>query len=178
MCPTAQDAPLPQDDETRRLLAAFEACRAKELAAAAVSESKPRSPQHRIGHHHTSASVARRLSAFGLVPGRSAGNIAAFFAVRITVRKCVGLHGLARTYVAARLLQVVVFPYRGCSFMAVTIAPVLISKTAEQADDADTATVNSPGSVRLDAPLACDPRLHQGMQTHDPSIPMDLCLGF
>jgi hypothetical protein len=32
-----------------------------------------------------------------LVPGSSAYNIAAFFAVRITVRKCVGLYGLART---------------------------------------------------------------------------------
>jgi hypothetical protein len=41
MCPTAQDAQLPQDDETRRLLAAFEACRAKELAAA-DQLSKPR----------------------------------------------------------------------------------------------------------------------------------------
>ena len=34
MSPIAQDAQLPQDDEARRLLAAFEACRAKELAAA------------------------------------------------------------------------------------------------------------------------------------------------
>jgi len=34
MCPIAQDAQLPHDDETRRLLAAFEACRAEELAAA------------------------------------------------------------------------------------------------------------------------------------------------
>jgi hypothetical protein len=41
MCPTAQDVQLPQDDETRRLLAAFEACRAKELAAA-DQLSKPR----------------------------------------------------------------------------------------------------------------------------------------
>lgn len=41
MCPTAQDAQHPQDDETRRLLAAFEACRAKELAAA-DQLSKPR----------------------------------------------------------------------------------------------------------------------------------------
>jgi hypothetical protein len=41
MCPTAQDAQLPQDDETRRLLAAFEACRAEELAAA-DQLSKPR----------------------------------------------------------------------------------------------------------------------------------------
>jgi hypothetical protein len=31
------------------------------------------------------------------VPGNSASNIAAFFAVRITGRKCVGLYGLART---------------------------------------------------------------------------------
>ena len=41
MCPTAQDAQLPQDDETRRLLAASEACRAEELAAA-DQLSKPR----------------------------------------------------------------------------------------------------------------------------------------
>ena len=41
MCATAQDAQLPQDDETRRLLAAFEACRARELAAA-DRLSKPR----------------------------------------------------------------------------------------------------------------------------------------
>jgi len=41
MCPTAQDAQLPQDDETRWLLTAFEACRAKELAAA-DQLSKPR----------------------------------------------------------------------------------------------------------------------------------------
>src|ERR1700686_1784415 len=41
MCPTPQDPQLPQDDETRRLLAAFEACRAKELAAA-DQLSKPR----------------------------------------------------------------------------------------------------------------------------------------
>ena len=41
MYPTAQDAQLPQDDETRRLLAAFEACRAEELAAA-DQLSKPR----------------------------------------------------------------------------------------------------------------------------------------
>ena len=32
-----------------------------------------------------------------LVPGSSACNIAALFAVRITVHKCVGLYGLART---------------------------------------------------------------------------------
>jgi hypothetical protein len=37
----AQDAQLPQDDETRRLLAAFEACRARELDAA-NRLSKPR----------------------------------------------------------------------------------------------------------------------------------------
>ena|ERR1039457_4839109 len=41
MCPTSQDEQLPQDDETRRLLAAFEACRAKELAGA-DQLSKPR----------------------------------------------------------------------------------------------------------------------------------------
>jgi hypothetical protein len=41
MCPIAQDAQLPQDDETRRLLAALEECRAKELAAA-DQLSKPR----------------------------------------------------------------------------------------------------------------------------------------
>ena len=34
MCPIAQDAQLPQDDETRRLRAGFDACRAEELAAA------------------------------------------------------------------------------------------------------------------------------------------------
>jgi hypothetical protein len=39
MCPTVQDAQ--QDDKTRRLLAAFEACRAEELAAA-DQLSKPR----------------------------------------------------------------------------------------------------------------------------------------
>ena len=48
MCPTAQDAQLPQDDETRRLVAAFEACRAKELAAA-DQLSKPR---HRREMNH------------------------------------------------------------------------------------------------------------------------------
>jgi hypothetical protein len=41
MWPMAQDGQLPQDDETRRLLAAFEACRAEELAAA-DQLSKPR----------------------------------------------------------------------------------------------------------------------------------------
>jgi len=41
MCPTAQDAQLPQDDETRRLLADFEACHAEELDAA-DQLSKPR----------------------------------------------------------------------------------------------------------------------------------------
>src|ERR1700682_3762212 len=41
MCQMAQDAQLPQDDETRRLLAAREACRAKELVAA-DQLSKPR----------------------------------------------------------------------------------------------------------------------------------------
>jgi hypothetical protein len=41
MCPIAQDAPLPQDDETRRLRATFEACRAEELTAADLL-SKPR----------------------------------------------------------------------------------------------------------------------------------------
>jgi hypothetical protein len=41
MWSTAQDAQLPQDDETRRLLAAFEACRAEELAAT-DQLSKPR----------------------------------------------------------------------------------------------------------------------------------------
>jgi hypothetical protein len=41
MSSMAQDAQLPQDDETRRLLAAFEACRARELAAA-DQLSKPR----------------------------------------------------------------------------------------------------------------------------------------
>jgi hypothetical protein len=41
MCPMAQDAQLPQDDESRRLLAAFEACRAEEHAAA-DQLSKPR----------------------------------------------------------------------------------------------------------------------------------------
>jgi len=41
MCPMLQDAQLLQDDETRRLLAALEACRAKELAVA-DQLSKPR----------------------------------------------------------------------------------------------------------------------------------------
>jgi hypothetical protein len=41
MCPTSQDVQLPQDDETHRLLAAFEACRAEELAAT-DQLSKPR----------------------------------------------------------------------------------------------------------------------------------------
>ena len=41
MCPMLQDAQLLQDDETRRLLAARKACRAKELAAA-DQLSKPR----------------------------------------------------------------------------------------------------------------------------------------
>jgi hypothetical protein len=41
MCPAAPDAQLPQDDETRRLFAAFEAYQAKELAAA-DQLSKPR----------------------------------------------------------------------------------------------------------------------------------------
>ena len=41
MCPIAQEAQLPQDDETRRLRAAFDACRADELAAA-DQLSKPR----------------------------------------------------------------------------------------------------------------------------------------
>jgi hypothetical protein len=41
MCPLPQDAQLAQDDETRRLRAAFEACQAEELAAA-DQLSKPR----------------------------------------------------------------------------------------------------------------------------------------
>ena len=42
MCPTVQDEQLPQDDEIRRrLLAAFEACRVEQLAAA-EQLSKPR----------------------------------------------------------------------------------------------------------------------------------------
>jgi hypothetical protein len=34
------------------------------------------------------------------------------------------------------------------------------------------------GSVRLDALHACVPVSRQGMKTHDPSIPTNLCLGF
>jgi len=59
MNPTAQDAQLPQDDETRRLLAAFEACRAKELAAADQS-SKPR-------HRMLYPAYARLVDALGAV---------------------------------------------------------------------------------------------------------------
>ena len=44
MCPIAQDAQLPQDDETRRLLAAFQARLAQELAAAAPGLN----PRHSI----------------------------------------------------------------------------------------------------------------------------------
>ena len=59
MCPTAQDAQHPQDDETRRLLAAFEACRAKELAAA-DQLSKPR-------HSMLYPAYTRLVDALGVV---------------------------------------------------------------------------------------------------------------
>jgi hypothetical protein len=63
MCPTAQDAQLPQDDETRRLLAAREACRAKELAAA-DQLSKPR-------HSMLYPAYMRLVDALGAVRLRS-----------------------------------------------------------------------------------------------------------
>jgi hypothetical protein len=56
---SGQDAQLPQDDETRRLLAAFEACRAKELAAA-DQLSKPR-------HSMLSPAYTRLVDALGAV---------------------------------------------------------------------------------------------------------------
>ena len=59
MCPTAQDAQHPQDDETRRLLAAFEAGRANELAAA-YQLSKPR-------HSMLYPAYTRLVDAFGAV---------------------------------------------------------------------------------------------------------------
>jgi hypothetical protein len=59
MCPMAQDAQLPQDDETRRLIAAREACRAKELAAA-DQLSKPR-------HSMLYSAYTRLLDALGAV---------------------------------------------------------------------------------------------------------------
>jgi hypothetical protein len=59
MCPTVQDAQLPQDEETRRLLAAFEACRAEELAAA-NQLSKPR-------HSMLYPAYTRLLDALGAV---------------------------------------------------------------------------------------------------------------
>jgi len=59
MCPIAQDVQLPQDDETRRLLAAFEACRAKELAAA-DQLSEPR-------HSMLSPAYMRLVDALGAV---------------------------------------------------------------------------------------------------------------
>jgi hypothetical protein len=59
MCPTEQDAQHPQDDETRRLLVAFEACRAKELAAA-DQLSKPR-------HSMLYPAYARLVDALGAV---------------------------------------------------------------------------------------------------------------
>jgi hypothetical protein len=54
-----QDAQLPQDDETRRLIAAREACRAKELAAA-DQLSKPR-------HSMLYSAYTRLLDALGAV---------------------------------------------------------------------------------------------------------------
>jgi DNA repair ATPase RecN len=59
MCPFPQDAQLPQDDETRRLRAAFEACRAEELAAA-DQLSKPR-------HSVLYPAYTRLLAALGAV---------------------------------------------------------------------------------------------------------------
>jgi len=50
-----------------------------------------------LRNENANPQICRSILGYAPEPRSSACNIAAFFAVRITVRKCVGLYGLART---------------------------------------------------------------------------------